>query len=71
VGATEVPELSIENNLHEGEGDNGPLKPKGFFERRPHLKEFFRFWSRRKGPRYMMRLERHSEELSKRRNKQR
>ncbi len=37
VGATEVPEISINNNLHEGEGDNGPLKRNGYFEDRPHL----------------------------------
>jgi len=37
VGATEVPEISIDNNLHEGEGDNGPLKRNGYFEDRPHL----------------------------------
>jgi hypothetical protein len=32
-----VPEISIDNNLHEGEGDNGPLKRNGYFEDRPHL----------------------------------
>ena len=37
VGATEVPEISINNNLHEGQGDNGPLKRNGYFEDHPHL----------------------------------
>ena len=31
------------NGLRQGEGIFAPLKPKGFFERRPHLKEFFPF----------------------------
>jgi hypothetical protein len=39
VGTTEVPEISIDNDLHEGEGDNGPLKRNGYFERPPHLFE--------------------------------
>src|SRR6266478_2946720 len=47
VGATEVPEISINNNLHEGEGDNGPLKRNGYFEDRPHLYRFARSRSER------------------------
>lgn len=39
VGEEVVTDINYFNGLQESEGQNGPLTPKGNFERRPHLFE--------------------------------